>query len=194
MQKALETAGVNPDQIGYVETHGTGNRAGRSDRGGNSCIGDGKRPGESKTRWSIGAVKTNIGHAEAASGIAGLMKTVLALEHRKIPPSLHLNRKNPHIDWDRLPVTVPTETSEWKPLNGHRYAGVSSFGFSGTNAHLILEEAPKREVPLNPRERRTHILTISARTQAALDILRREICGCVACLSAGGFGRPVFYG
>ncbi len=173
MQKALEMAGVNANQIGYVETHGTGTALGDPIEVETlaSVMGNGRAVGNP---LAIGSVKTNIGHAEAASGIAGLMKAVLALEHREIPPSLHLNRKNSHIDWDRLPVTVPTETSEWKPLNGHRYAGVSSFGFSGTNAHVVLEEAPQRENAVNPRERHVHVLAISARTQTALDILRAK--------------------
>ncbi len=171
--KALESAGVKASAIGYVETHGTGTALGDPIEVETlaSLMGSG-RPAENPL--AIGAVKTNIGHAEAASGIAGLMKTVLALEHGEIPPSLHLKRHNPHIDWERLPVFVPVKNTEWKPLDGHRYAGVSSFGFSGTNAHVVLEEAPVREAARNARERTRHVLTVSARSQAALDTLRTK--------------------
>ncbi len=170
MRKALEVAGVNAGDVGYVETHGTGTALGDPIEVETlaSVMGSGR---STENPLAIGSVKTNIGHAEAASGIAGLMKTVLALRHHEIPPSLHLNRRSSHIDWDRLSVVVPTQASEWKTLNGHRYAGVSSFGFSGTNAHVVLEEAPKREARQNSPERRTHVLALSARTATALESL-----------------------
>ena len=87
-------------------------------------------------------MKTNIGHTEAAAGIAGLMKVILALQHREIPPSLHVEELNPHIAWADLPVVVPRAVTTWNPIAGRRIAGVSSFGFSGTNAHAVIEEAP----------------------------------------------------
>ena len=94
---------------------------------------------------AIGSVKTNIGHLEAAAGIAGVIKVMLALERQEIPPNLHFHAGNPHIDWSTLPITVPTAPTPWPPIAGRRLAGVSSFGFSGTNAHVILEEAPAVE-------------------------------------------------
>ena len=91
---------------------------------------------------SIGSVKTNLGHLEAAAGIAGLIKTVLALSHRQIPPHLHFTALNPHIELDGFPAVIPTTGRPWEPIAGRRIAGVSSFGFSGTNAHVVVEEAP----------------------------------------------------
>ncbi|MDR5728642.1 MAG: type I polyketide synthase, partial [Terriglobia bacterium] len=171
IRSALEVAQVNAAEIGYLETHGTGTALGDPIEVETlaSVMGSGRA---ADTPVAIGSVKTNIGHLEAASGIAGLMKAVLALQHHAIPPSLHLKQKSSHIDWDRLPVVVPTEIAEWKPLNGHRYAGVSSFGFSGTNAHIVLEEAPKLVRVASVGECPRHILTISARSQEALDSLR----------------------
>ncbi|HEY5256371.1 MAG TPA: type I polyketide synthase, partial [Acidobacteriaceae bacterium] len=191
MRKALEFAGVTSDEIGYVETHGTG-----------TALGD---PIEVETLatvmgivrtpnnpLAIGAVKTNIGHLEAASGIAGLIKTVFALEHRQIPASLHLTKKNSHISWDTLSVVVPTELSVWKPVNNHRYAGVSSFGFSGTNAHVVLQEAPSVEVVTNPDARPSQILTISAKTQTALDRLRTKYVDALRACPADGLADFCF--
>ncbi len=94
----------------------------------------------------LGSVKTNIGHLESAAGIAAFMKTVLALHHKEIPPHLHLDGHldalNPHVDWTNLPITIPTKPTPWLSDGSPRRAGVSAFGFSGTNAHVILEEAP----------------------------------------------------
>jgi acyl transferase domain-containing protein len=89
-------------------------------------------------------VKSNIGHLEAAAGIASVIKVVLALQHEQIPPSLHFEQPSPHIDWQRSPVRVATALTRWPDRSGPKLAGVSSFGFSGTNAHLVLGEAPVR--------------------------------------------------
>jgi acyl transferase domain-containing protein len=170
IRQALESAGIKPSQIGFVETHGTGTALGDPIEVETlaAVMGIGRT---ADNPLAVGAVKTNIGHAEAASGIAGLMKAVLALQHRQIPPSLHLVHKNSRIDWDRLPVQVATQLAEWDSRKGRRYAGVSSFGFSGTNAHVVLEEAPAVETATNALERRSQILTISAKTQTSLDRL-----------------------
>jgi len=173
MKSALQMAGIEPGEVGYVETHGTGTSLGdpiEVETLG-TLMGKGRAP---DNPLLIGSVKTNIGHLEAASGVAGLMKAVLALQHGRIPPSLHCTRPNPLIGWDRLPVRVATEATEWRPRNGHRYAGVSSFGFSGTNAHIVLEEAPPRPAPPRQNERLRQILALSARTPAALNILREQ--------------------
>src|SRR6201993_3899439 len=90
----------------------------------------------------IGSVKTNIGHLEAAAGIAGLIKVILSLEHQELPKHLHFRNPSPHIPWDRLAVRGGDEPTAWESNGRPRVAGVSSFGFSGTNAHVILEEAP----------------------------------------------------
>ena len=118
----------------------------------------------------IGSVKTNIGHLEAAAGIAGLIKVILAMKHGVIPRHLHFQKPNPHIAWERLPVKVTSEATAWP--DGRKIAGVSSFGFSGTNAHVIVEEAPA-EQRIEPREseRSEHLLVLSARSEVALQQL-----------------------
>ena len=94
----------------------------------------------------LGSVKTNIGHLEAAAGVLGLIKVILALRHRTIPPHLHFKTPSPHIAWQDLPFIVPRQPTPWQPINGRRIGGVSSFGFSGTNAHVVVEEAPTKPV------------------------------------------------
>ena len=118
IRSALEMAQVNAAEIGYLETHGTGTALGDPIEVETlaSVLGSGRN---ANTPLAIGSVKTNLGHLEAASGIAGLLKAVLALQHRAVPPSLHLKQKSSHIDWDRLPVTVPTQVVDWNPSAGH---------------------------------------------------------------------------
>ncbi|MFM7584333.1 MAG: acyltransferase domain-containing protein, partial [Caldilinea sp.] len=125
----------------------------------------------------VGSVKTNIGHLEMAAGVAGIMKLALALQQGVIPPHLHLQTPNPHIDWATSPVQVPTVVTPWPyPADGHeRMGGVSSFGFSGTNAHLILAETPRTEQRTNNQsltctDRTCHLFTISTKTQDTLQI------------------------
>jgi acyl-CoA synthetase (AMP-forming)/AMP-acid ligase II/NADPH:quinone reductase-like Zn-dependent oxidoreductase/3-oxoacyl-(acyl-carrier-protein) synthase/acyl carrier protein len=141
IRKALARAGVAPAQVGYVEAHGTGTRLGDpiEVHAMGAVLGDGRardRP------VIIGSVKSNVGHTEACAGIAGLLKAVLALQHRAIPATLHFRRPNPHIDWERLPVRVASRRMPWHTAGSERrIAGVSSFGFSGTNVHVVIEEA-----------------------------------------------------
>ena len=123
----------------------------------------------------IGSVKTNIGHLEAAAGIAGLLKVVVALRKGQIPPHLHFKNKSPYIDWDSLPIAVPTSLMPWEPVTGKRIAGLSSFGFSGTNAHLILEEAPALTKPSTETERPIHLLTLSGKSGKALQELVQDV-------------------
>lgn len=140
IRAALQAAGAAPNEIGYLEAHGTGTPLGDPIEIG--AIGSVFGPGRDRSRpLAVGSVKTNIGHLEAAAGIAGIAKVVLALQRGTIPPNLHLQTGNPLIDWAGLPITVPVETMPW-PLDGSRVAGLSSFGFSGCNAHVILEQAP----------------------------------------------------
>jgi acyl transferase domain-containing protein/SAM-dependent methyltransferase/acyl carrier protein len=168
LRAALRSADVSPASIGYVEAHGTGTSLG--DPIEVNALGAVLSEGRNAHQpLMLGSVKTNIGHLEAAAGLAGVAKTVLALQQREIPPHLHLGTLNPYIDWPSLPVTVPTRTTAWNPIDGRRLAGVSSFGFSGTNAHVILEEAPPVAAPRFAGPLRTeHVLTLSARAPQAL--------------------------
>lgn len=139
---AQNLAGVLPDSITYIETHGTGTPLG--DPIEIQALTQAFREGTDRcTFCPIGSVKSNIGHLDAAAGIAGLIKTVLALKHKEIPPSLHCSEPNRAIDWGQTPFFVNTELTPWPAGDGPRRAGVSSFGIGGTNAHVILEEAPK---------------------------------------------------
>ena len=161
IREAIERAGVNPREVSYVETHGTGTPLGDPIEA--RALAAALREGDATPLW-LGSVKTNIGHLEAAAGVAGLIKTVLALQAGKIPAHLNFSRMNPHIAGDRLPLQVAVETTDWP---GRRLAGVSSFGFSGTNAHVIVEAAPQIEA--NPvADRPQHVLALSARTPEAL--------------------------
>ena len=167
IRKALANSGVDPGQVGYVEAHGTGTSLG--DPIEVEALGAVLGPGRSRrSPVLLGSVKTNLGHLESSSGIAALIKVVLSLQHREVPPHLHLKNPSPQIPWDRLPFVVPTARTPW-PDNGRRIAGVSAFGFSGTNAHVVLEEAPAAGDE-GPREadRTRHVLTLSARTEEAL--------------------------
>jgi acyl transferase domain-containing protein/SAM-dependent methyltransferase/aryl carrier-like protein len=167
LRRALASADVAPEAIGYLEAHGTGTALGDPIEVNAlaAVLGHGRGPGR---RLLMGSVKTNIGHLESAAGIAGLIKTVLALRHREIPPHLHYRTPSPHIAWDTLPIEVAVTRRPWP--EGLRLAGVSSFGFSGTNAHVIVAEAPD-PAPAIAAARPAHVLTLSARTEAALDAL-----------------------
>ncbi|KZN53059.1 hypothetical protein N474_22250 [Pseudoalteromonas luteoviolacea CPMOR-2] len=142
IRSALKFAGVSASDIGYVEAHGTG-----------TVVGD---PIEIKAlsdafgvstaeRCALGAVKSNIGHLDAAAGIAGVIKTVMALKNKQLPPTINFETANPMIDFENTPFYVNTEVKDWDDLGKPRRAGISSFGIGGTNAHVILEEAPEPE-------------------------------------------------
>ena len=137
IRKALAAAGLQPQEVSYVEAHGSGTPVGDPVEGSalQAVYGAGRR-----TPWTVGSVKTNIGHLEAAAGIAGVIKTVLMLQHRQIPPHLHFKQLNPTLAG--LQATIPTRLQAWAGDRAPRRAAVSSFGFSGTNAHVILEETP----------------------------------------------------
>ena len=164
---AQAIAGIKAETITYIETHGTGTPLGdpieiealtqvfRCSTGANGFC-------------AIGSVKTNFGHLEAAAGIAGLIKTVLALKHKRIPPSLHFEQPNPEIDFVNSPFYVNTRLSEWNSDKLPRRAGVSSFGIGGTNAHVVLEEPPARAPVPSAVERPLHLLALSARSEEAL--------------------------
>ena len=168
IRAALARAGVEPVEVDYVEAHGTGTPLGDPiEVEALAAVMDPGRPAERPLQ--IGSVKTNLGHTEAASGVAGLMKVVLALQNEAIPPHLNLKQLNPRIAWQDYRITVPTELTPWRRGQRRRLAGVSSFGFSGTNAHVVLEEAPVAEPPspASP-ERPLHAIAVSAKTEAAL--------------------------
>jgi acyl transferase domain-containing protein len=163
--EALSAAGVDAGTIGYVEAHGTGTRLG--DPAEVKALTNAFRAGTARRGFcALGSVKTNVGHLDAAAGIAGFIKAVLAVEHGQIPPSLHYEAPNPAIDFASTPFYVNASLREW-PGGGPRRAGVSAFGVGGTNAHVVLEQAPAREP--RPAAAARQILVLSAKTETALD-------------------------
>ncbi|GAA1289420.1 hypothetical protein GCM10009609_65930 [Pseudonocardia aurantiaca] len=140
IRAALDVAGIRPAEVGYVEAHGTGTSLGDpiEVRALAAVLGEGRQESGAGP-VALGAVKANIGHLEAGAGIAGLIKAVLTVERGLIPPQLNLTTPNPHIAWEQLPLTVPTTATPWRAER--RIAGVSSFGFGGTNAHTVIESA-----------------------------------------------------
>jgi acyl transferase domain-containing protein len=171
--EAMANADVEPETITYVEAHGTGTALG--DPAEVSALTQAYRSGSRKRGFcALGSVKANIGHLDTAAGVAGLIKTVQALKHRTLPPSLHFESPNPDIDFDSSPFYVNREALEWKSEGSPRRAGVSSFGIGGTNAHVIVEEAPQRG-PSGP-SRPWRLLVLSARTKSALDTATSNLC------------------
>jgi acyl transferase domain-containing protein/acyl carrier protein len=144
VREACAAAGVAPTDVQYVETHGTGTLLGDPiEAGALGAVLGGGRPAERALR--IGSVKTNIGHLEAAAGIAGLIKVALSMRHRMLPPSLHFEKPNPHIPFDALRLRVQAALEPWEGEAGRLVAGVSSFGFGGTNSHIVLEATTLEE-------------------------------------------------
>jgi acyl transferase domain-containing protein len=170
IRAALASARVSPLDVGYVEAHGTGTSLGDPIEVNalGAALADGRDP---QKPLLIGSVKTNIGHLEAAAGVAGLLKAVLVLQRGEVPANLHLEVPNPHIDWASMSVAAPKGLTPWPADGERRVAGVSSFGFSGTNAHIVLEEAPPAAVRAEAANRPQHVLTLSARDPRALDDL-----------------------
>ncbi|WP_009545082.1 type I polyketide synthase [Crocosphaera subtropica] len=177
MGQALKNANLQPHEISYVEAHGTGTPLGdpQEFRSITTVLKQGRQP--EQTCW-VGSVKTNIGHLESASGIAGVIKTVLCLQHQTIVPHLNLNQLNPYISLKNIPFTIPQECTPWTITTEKRWAGVSSFGFGGTNGHIILEEPPSSELTATSQEQKPHsldhpyhLLTLSAQSKEALQAL-----------------------
>jgi acyl transferase domain-containing protein/acyl carrier protein len=170
--RAQAHAGVRAETITYVEAHGTG-----------TSVGDPVEIGALTTAFrastpnrgfcAVGSVKTNVGHLDPAAGVASLIKTVLALEHREIPPSLNCDTLNPAIDFADSPFYVNRELRPWTYEDGPRRAGVSGFGIGGTNVHLVLEQAPAVAESDDPR--RHHLLVLSARSQPALEAISSNL-------------------
>ncbi|KQU73850.1 MULTISPECIES: type I polyketide synthase [unclassified Rhizobacter] len=151
IREALARAGIAPHEVGYVEAHGTGTQLGDplEVQALGAVFSEGRAA--SQPLW-IGSVKTNLGHLEAAAGVTGLIKLVLSLQRQQIPAHLHFKTPSPHIAWGDQPLKVPTALMPWEAIGGRRIAGVSSFGFSGTNAHVVVEEAPSPPVRPEPVE------------------------------------------
>ena len=167
-RRALRQAGIAPADVAYVEAHGTGTPVGDPIEA--RAIGNVYGKGRAKDKpVLVGAAKTNIGHLESAAGVASLIKVVLTLQHEAIPKNLHFQRPNPAIPWDELQIEVVTALTPWKRADGPRYAAVSSFGVSGTNAHLVIGEAPVvTALPREHAERPRHVLVLSAKDKEAL--------------------------
>ena len=171
---ALARAGLDAGTIGYVEAHGTGTQ--RGDPVEVTALTRAYREHTTATRFcALGTVKTNIGHPGMASGVAGLIKAVLTLEHREIPPVLHFTDPNPDIDFDGSPFFVNARLREWEAGHAPRRAGVNSCGIGGTNVHAVLEEAPARGPRTRPAGGRLHLLPLSAKTPSALACATRNL-------------------
>lgn len=176
IRTALLDAGLTPGEVSYVETHGTGTSLGDPIEA--QALGIVFGEGHSKENpLMVGSVKTNMGHLESAAGVAGLIKLILAIQNSEIPPHLHLKHLSPHIPWDDLPLTIPTARTPWA---GNRVGGVSSFGFSGTNVHLIAENYVSSPYPPTPSDKEPgtqkssrifNLLTLSARSEKSLRAL-----------------------
>jgi acyl transferase domain-containing protein len=164
LRAAYERAGIPPAQVQYIEAHGTGTKLG--DPIEVRALADALAPGRNGHRCRLGSAKSNIGHSEAAAGVAGVIKAALALRHRLIPPSLHFHEPNPLIRFSETPFDVQTGLGEWPHPSERLVAGVSAFGFGGTNAHVVLEEAPPQSKP--PETEPPFILPLSARSPEAL--------------------------
>jgi len=165
-QEALDFAKVKADDISYIEAHGTGTSLG--DPIEIQALNGAMESRANDDKCYIGSSKTNIGHLEGASGIAGLIKTVLALKHKLIPAHLNFSKINPLIPIDETPFEIPIKTIDWQVKDKKRIAGIHSFGFGGTNAHVILQEAPKQKIEQNKNDRQTHLLCLSAKSKNGL--------------------------
>ncbi len=174
LRAALDNAKVEPHEVGYVEAHGTGTSLG--DPIEVQALGAviGVNRGASGPLL-VGSLKANIGHLEAAAGVAGLIKLAMAIEHGAVPAQIHVRELNPHIAWDELAVKVPRAHTPWPSTgSGRRIGGISSFGFSGTNVHIVLEQAPAPAASTGAPERPRHVLTVSGRSTAVVADLARS--------------------
>ncbi len=171
LREAYSRAKVSPGLVQFVETQGTGTPLGDAIEAAalGSVLREGRPP---ENRCAIGAVKTNIGHLEAASGMASLMKAALALKYRQVPPNLHFQTPNPEIPFGTLPLQVPCRLEPWPDSDHARWAGVNAFGFGGSNSHVVLEEPPAVAIAAAAVSR--HLLPLSARTDKALDELAKR--------------------
>ena len=175
---AYKAAGITPNSVQYIEAHGTGTILGDSMEANaiGSVVGADRKNGP----CLIGSVKTNIGHLESAAGIAGLIKVIMSMKHEALPPSLHYHSPNPHIPFEELNLKVNNELSQWSPDSGPRIAGISSFGFGGTNVHMIVSEPPKSNHPDENNETgdamdsKRFLFPLSAKSPEALKTTARD--------------------
>lgn len=179
IRSALKDGGIEPRQVSYVETHGTGTSLGDPIEAHAllSVFGDSI---SSEHPLILGSVKSNIGHSEAAAGVASFIKTVLCFTHEEIPRNLHFEKLNPNITDEKARIVVPIENIPWPGERASRVAGVSCFGFSGTNVHMVLGEAPSRPRTSVENDRPLHVLTLSAKNEAALQQLAEQYEKCLA--------------
>ena len=168
MRQALANAGISPETVSYVEAHGTGTALG--DPIELQALAAVYGAAHSQDRpLQVGSLKTNLGHMEAAAGIGGLIKTVFAMQHGQIPPHIHLQHPTPHVQWPQLRITVPRQLTEWQTEGNQRIAAVSSFGFSGTNAHVIVAEPARQQGCARVNTAwPIHLLAVSAKSNSAL--------------------------
>jgi acyl transferase domain-containing protein/aryl carrier-like protein len=164
IREALASARLAPDAIDYIEAHGTGTPLGDPiELGALHAVFGGRDP-----RLKVGSIKTNLGHLESAAGMAGLCKLIVSLAHEALPPHLHLRALNPRCVEDGVRVDIPTRLTAWPRGERPRLAGVSAFGGSGTNAHVIVEQAPPAPAPTPPGARRSFLIAVSGRDDRAL--------------------------
>ena len=177
IQQALVRARVQPNQIDYVECHGTGTPLGdpQEVQALHNVLGVNRSDNQ---KCIIGSTKTNIGHLEAAAGIAGLIKVVLSLIHNSIPRLVHFEHVNPHIPLTSSYFSIPTKMLDWSKKDRPRFAGISSFGFGGTNSHVLVSDAPNRSYESSALERPWHILTLSAKDDEGLKQLSMQYVNC----------------
>ena len=170
LRTVLKTAGLQPHQVDYIEAHGTGTALGDPiELEALAAVLGKNRPGDRPLR--VGSVKTNLGHLESAAGIAGLIKVVLSMRQEELPGHLHFHKLNPRISFGKVPIEIPVRKMAWPRSGRPRIAGVSSFGFSGTNAHVILEEAPEASSAsrsVQTPDRPAHLVALSAGSEIAL--------------------------
>jgi acyl transferase domain-containing protein/acyl carrier protein len=172
LRRAYQDAEVSPGQVQYVEAHGTGTLVG--DPVEVAALGNVLAPERAAGKvWYVGSVKTNFGHTEGAAGIAGLIKTALILKHQMIPASLHVRELNPAIPWREYQLAIPGQMTPWPGDSGPAVAGVSAFGITGTNAHVVLAEAPRENRDAAPRLDAMGLLPVSGRSPEALESLAR---------------------
>ncbi|HEY0844910.1 MAG TPA: amino acid adenylation domain-containing protein [Noviherbaspirillum sp.] len=182
LRSAWQRAGIGARDLSYLEAHGTGTPIG--DPIELEAMAEAVAPERTPDDpVLVGSLKSNLGHLEAAAGVGAVIKAVLALEHGELPPNLHFNKPNTHIDWARLPMRVVDRRQALPERHGRRIVGISSFGFSGTNAHAVLAQAPVA-APAPPRA--VQVLALGAPDQDALRLLARQYAERIRCLDAAG--------
>ncbi len=171
IESVVSKSNLDPGDISFIESHGTGTNLGDPIelRALEKVFAKNRN---AEDPLYIGAAKSNIGHTESAAGVAGFIKAVLCLQHKTIPPNLHFTKPNTNFNWDAVPFTIPVKPVLWNSEDKKRYAGVSSFGVSGTNAHIILEEYAQNDTPKKPEYTDDFIVALSGKSKSSLNNLR----------------------